>query len=813
MAPCFFLREAVPMNRRKFLKSALQTLAVGVPLVSAIEAFGSEDRPGRSLETARPSPIAPKAPLILSYGRPAADWLEAQPIGNGRLAGMVFGGIELDTLQLNEGSIWSGGPHDYDNPNALASLSQIRRLVFAEEWAKAEDLINAQFLGRPANQSSYQPVGRLELSFPIQSPVEDYSRVLDLDTAIVTTTFRANGVRFMREAFASFPDQVIVLRLSADRPESISVAAALKSEQDSVVSIEQPDTLVLAGVCGKTDSGPGLERFRACAQVRNHGGQIQAEADQISVAGADSVTIFISMASGYLSYNDISGDPALAARRPLNAVSGKSYEELRRAHLGDYQPKFHRVSLNLGEVPAGARTTEERIKSFAVDHDPSLLALYSQFGRYLLLSCSRPGGAPASLQGLWNDSLTPPWGSKYTININTEMNYWPAGPGNLLECYEPLFDMIRDLSQTGAHTAKRYYGAGGWVCHHNTDGWRGAAPVDGAFWGMWPTGGAWLCLSLWEYYEYTGDRDTLRQHYPLMKGAAEFFLDSLVEEPTHGWLVTCPSVSPENAHHSNPDVSVCAGPTMDLEILRDLFDACSKSAELLDVDQEFRQRIGVARTRLAPLQIGKIGQLQEWLQDWDADAPEIHHRHLSHLYGVYPGSLITPLRTPNLFAAARKSLEMRGDESAGWAAAWRAALWARFGDGDHALRLLSQMLAPGGVAANLFNIWSVFQIDGNFGATAAVFELLLQSHEGAVHLLPALPTAWPSGSVRGLRARGGYEVGIAWDNGTLQAATIHALHEGTCTVRLGNQTNGFSTRAGHVYEIDSRLQVVGEKAV
>ena len=449
------------------------------------------------------------------------------------------------------------------------------------------------------------------------------------------------------------------------------------------------------------------------------------------------------------------------------------------------------------------RPTDERIRTFATDHDPSLVALYCQFGRYLLLSSSRSGGQPANLQGLWNNSLNPPWGSKFTVNINTEMNYWPAASGNLMECYEPLFAMIGDLSQTGARTAKVQYGAGGWVCHHNTDGWRGTAPVDFSQSGMWPTGGAWLCKSFWDHYEFTGDKDALKRHYPIMKGAAQFFLDTLVEEPTHHWLVTCPSVSPENSHH--PGVSICAGPTMDMQILQDLFAACAQASEVLKTDTEFRGKVLVARARLAPMQVGAQGQLQEWLEDWDAQAPEQHHRHVSHLYGLYPSHQITRRGTPDLFAAARKSLEVRGDESTGWAEAWRINLWARLEDGDHAHRLIMDLLTPGHTAPNMFDLHPPFQIDGNFGGAAGIMEMLLQSQNGELHLLPALPTAWPAGQVRGLLARGGFEMELHWAAGQLDRARILSRQGGPCTLRLGERTHTFPTTAGHTYTITGDL--------
>ncbi len=792
-----------PMERRRFLKAGLGAV-LAASLLAGAEAQGTQESP-----SALP---AGASPPLLWYARPAAQWLEAQPIGNGRLGAMVFGGTQQETVQLNESTLWAGGPHDYSNPEALAALPEIRRLVFAGQWKEAESLVNAHFMGRPAGQSAYQTVGALTLDFGQNLPATEYRRQLDMDTALVTTSYSAGGVRYTREAFASAPDQVIVIRLMADQPGKISFVTAFISPQHSAVKQDGADTLVMEGTSGASGPTPGAVKFQARTRVQAEGGQVQAEGGQVqatdaglAVTGADAVTILISIATSYRNYQDVSSDPARQAQIFLEQASRKSYAALRHAHLADYQLRFRRFSLDLGQPAGPDRPTDERIRTFATDHDPSLVALYCQFGRYLLLSSSRPGGQPANLQGLWNDALYPPWGSKFTVNINTEMNYWPAAPSNLLECYEPLFAMIGDLAQAGAQTAEVQYRAGGWVCHHNTDGWRGTAPVDYSGSGMWPTGGAWLCRSFWDHYEFTKDKKALAVHYPRMRGAAQFFLDTLVEEPAHHWLVTCPSVSPENSHH--PGVSICAGPTMDMQILRDLFDACAQASQVLGIDAEFRGKVRAARARLAPMQIGSEGQLQEWLEDWDAQAPEQHHRHVSHLCGLYPNAQITRRGTPDLFAAARKSLETRGDESTGWAEAWRINLWARLEDGNHAHALIADLLTPSHTAPNMFGLHPPFQIDGNFGGTAGITEMLLQSQNGEMHFLPALPSAWPAGQVRGLLARGGFEVDLRWAAGQMSQARIHSRLGGPCTLRLGERTHAFSTTAGHTYTVSRDLKV------
>lgn len=732
--------------------------------------------------------------LRLKYNQPAYKWTEALPIGNGRLGAMVYGGISMDTLQLNNLTVWSGGPNNNVNPAVKPVIKKLRKLIFEGKYLEAQKLANAKATPKGNSGMAYQPVGDLVITFPNQGTVSHYTRELDLEDANATVNYQAGKVTFSRTTFASIPDQVIVEHLAANRKSKIDCNLSMTSPQSHEIKTYK-NQLFLTGISGNLQNMKGQVRFETIVKPVVSGGSIRMKGKSIEIRHADEVTLYISIGTNFKKYDDLTGNANKQARDFLHKALNKSYLQILKRQQKAYQKYFNMVHLNLGVTDSVHNPTNVRIEQFDTDNDPQLATLYFQYGRYLLISSSQPGGQPATLQGLWNNKMHPAWDSKYTLNINAEMNYWPAEITNLSAIDDPVIQMTKDLSVTGKQAAREMYGARGWVVHHNTDLWRITGIVDGAFWGLWPDGGAWLCENLWRHYLFTGNKTYLNEIYPVLKGASEYFVDELQVEPTHHWLVVCPSISPEHAymHKDGIGISVTDGATMDNQLVFDLFSHTIRAAKLLNKNPLFADTLKMKRDSLPPMQIGEHAELQEWLKDW---FPHDHHRHVSMLYGLFPSNQISPYRTPKLAAAARQSLLYRGDGGTGWSVAWKMNLWARLLNGNHAYKLLQDVLRPafgeklkkqGHTLPNLFDAIdgrkSPFQIDANFGCTSGIAEMILQSQDGDIFILPALPQKWQKGSERGLAARGGFIVDITWENGKVNKVTIHSKLGGNCRIR------------------------------
>jgi alpha-L-fucosidase 2 len=757
-----------------------------------------------------------KRDMLLWYKQPGTQWSEGLLIGNGYMGANVFGQIVNERIALNESTFWSGKPHNYNDPQAYRYFEKIKDLVFKNKFKEAEAMVNEHFYGKPAAQQAYQPLGDLMLEFKTTGDsIKDYYRELDMETGVVKISYTDGDVKMTREIFMSYPDRVMVMKISADTPGRLSVVAKLKSHFTEEIVAEN-NKLILNGTwkyIPKRESwliakveGPGMN-FQTALSAIPEGGELETTDSSLVVTDANAVTFILTAATSFVNYSDISGDPEAKCEKIMASATRKEFAALKESHLRDFSNLMGRVNLNIGDTSMNERPTDDRLDNLRKGlPDPELLSKIFQFGRYILASSSRAGSEPANLQGRWNEDLLPNWGSKYTVNINTQMNYWPAEATNLSECHIPLFDMLKDLSNSGAVTARSYYQADGWVVHHNTDLWRGTAPVDAARYGMWPTGGGWLCQHIWEHYLFTGDIEFLKEHYPIMKASAEFLLDIMDVEPKHKWLVVPFSMSPEQGYFvkdRKEEMFLSSSTTMDVGIIKDLFSHCIEAQKILNTDKEFGEKLDEALKKIPPYQIGEDGLLQVWIEDWKR-GNEGHN--MSANFGFFPGNSITLRGNPEIAGAIQKWLEPRNGNM-GWPTAWDICDWARLENGEKADTVIRNFFLETrgrGIGNNLHNT-RFNQSDANYGFTAGVAECLLQSHAGEISLLPALPPSWKNGSVSGLRARGGFEVSISWKEGKLETFEIKSLLGKPCVVRYGDKTKKYDIPAGDMIGITREL--------